>query len=96
MQINLRKFARGKPCQVRIIGVCNHDTEKSVWAHCRLGGVAGMGQKPPDLCGAIACSDCHDVLDGRHTRDLTQLALESYWLHGMNRSMALVSKELGL
>lgn len=50
---------------VRIPGVCNGNTETTVLAHIRRGGVAGMGQKPPDTCGVWACNACHDVLDGR-------------------------------
>jgi hypothetical protein len=60
----LRKAARGRDCQVRIPGVCNHNPETTVLAH--LSG-AGMGRKANDLHGAWACSDCHDVIDGRRS-----------------------------
>lgn len=62
---DLRKAARGIECQVRIPGVCNHNPETSVLAHIRLPGTCGMGIKPPDLLGAIACSACHDEIDRR-------------------------------
>ncbi len=61
--MNLRKLAKGKPCQVRIPGVCNGNPETTVLAH--LGG-GGMGMKQPDILGAWCCSDCHDVIDGRN------------------------------
>lgn len=59
---NLRDEARGRTCQVRIPGVCNHNTDTVVLAH--LNG-AGMGRKHPDWMGAWCCSACHDVIDGR-------------------------------
>jgi len=58
----LRKSARGRECQVRIPGYCNHDNDTVILAH-KNGG--GMGMKSPDLHGAFCCSSCHDILDGR-------------------------------
>jgi len=62
---NLRDFARGQPCTIRIPGVCNFDESTTVLCHDRSAGVAGIGQKPCDLNGAHGCSACHDVTDGR-------------------------------
>lgn len=62
---NLRDLARGQECQIRIDGVCNHDPATTVLAHYRMAGICGTGQKPPDECGAWACSACHDFVDGR-------------------------------
>ena len=90
--MNLRQFARDQDCQVRIYGVCNHNPETSVWAHIRLGGVAGMGLKPPDICGVVACSACHDAIDGRTKTDLSQVQLESHILHALVRTLKLVSQ----
>lgn len=56
---NLRKEAKGRECQVRLISVCNRDPETTVLAHVRLSGVTGVGQKAPDILGAWACSECH-------------------------------------
>lgn len=61
----LRELARGKPCMVRVPGICNSNPETTVLAHIRRGNVAGMGQKPPDTCAVWACSSCHDLIDGR-------------------------------
>lgn len=61
---DLRKAARGRPCLVRL-PCCNHDPDTTVLAHIRRSGIAGMGQKPPDVCGVWACSACHDAIDGR-------------------------------
>ena len=97
--MNLRKFAKGKECQLRIPGICNHNPETTVLCHLRLGNVAGVGQKPPDLCAVHACSGCHDALDGRTDASGKMWAIEdrhSDILYALNRTLALVSKELGL
>jgi hypothetical protein len=66
---DLRKYARGKPCMIRIPGVCNGNPETTVLAHVRMAGITGTGQKAPDQLGAWACSSCHDYVDGRAKRD---------------------------
>jgi hypothetical protein len=82
---DLRTFARGKPCMVRLAGICNFNPETTVLAHIRRANVAGMGQKPSNLCALFACSACHDVIDGRADyrlllplSDLTRLELEAW------------------
>ena len=62
---DLRKLAKGKPCLVRIPGVCNHTPETTVLAHYSLAGISGRGLKSPDLLGAWCCSACHDEVDRR-------------------------------
>lgn len=64
-RVDLREWARGRPCLVRIPDVCNGDPATSVLAHIRRAGAGGIGLKPPDLCATVACSNCHDRLDGR-------------------------------
>ncbi len=90
--MNLRQFARGKECQIRMVDHCNYNPETTVWAHYRLGAVAGMGQKPPDLCGAFACSGCHDAIDRRVKTDFTKVQVEAMMLYGIVRSLAIISK----
>ena len=58
----LTESARGKECQIRIVGVCNGNSETVVL--CHLGG-GGMGMKRDDMFGAFGCSSCHDAIDGR-------------------------------
>ncbi len=94
--MTLRKFAKGQDCQLRIPGYCSHDTEKVVWCHVRKGGVAGWGQKPPDLCGIIGCFECHAVIDGVIRTDYTKVEIESMMLDGMVRTMAIVDKHFEL
>lgn len=76
--LNLRKLARGKPCMVRIPGICNGNPETTVLAHYRLAGTCGGGMKPDDRQGAWACSACHDAVDGR---------VKTNWLHEALRLM---------
>lgn len=66
--MNLRQFARGQPCTVRLPDVCDGGGETTVLAHLRKFGLAGTGQKPDDRIAVHACAPCHDVIDGRTPR----------------------------
>ena len=89
----IRKSAEGVPCQVRLIGICNHDPATTIWAHAN-GSAAGkgIGMKAHDLLGAYACSNCHDVYDRRadapeaFAREQVELA---FW-EGHARSLLLL------
>jgi len=62
----ITQFARGKMCTLLIPGICNGNPETSVWAHSNeLIHGKGRGIKAHDIFGCIACSDCHDAVDGR-------------------------------
>ena len=61
----IRDSARGEECTMQVFGVCNHNTDTTVYAHLNYEGGA-MGAKSPDYSGCYACSDCHDFLDGRN------------------------------
>ena len=92
--VSLREFARGQRCQVRLPG-CLEGTETVVLAHIRRGGVAGVGMKPPDLCGIHACHSCHDIIDGRKLLDTALFSrddLDTVILAALCRTLALVSK----
>ena len=73
---DLRQFARGQSCTLRLEGVCNHDPETTVLAHIVRKGHGIMGGKPHDLSAAHACSACHDVIDGRVKSPFTSDELE--------------------
>lgn len=63
--MNLRELARGKPCMVRVSGICNHDTATTVLAHVRMIGISAMSMKSPDFFGSWACGACHEYVDGK-------------------------------
>ena len=90
--MNLRKLARGKPCQVRIPGVCNHDPETTVLAHLNGGG---MAMKHPDLLAAWCCSSCHSWIDGDYTNLHTMEQRDLFHLEGIIRTQQELLK-LGL
>ena len=92
--MNLRKLAKGRECLVRLPG-CLGQSETVVLCHIRLGGIAGMGQKPPDLCGFYGCFACHNLVDGRaHLANLTRHEIEQAVLRGLLRTLVIVSQEL--
>ena len=63
--MDLRKEARGKPCQVRLPG-CDGGGETTVLAHRRTKGNAGIGTKPDDFVyGSWSCFHCHNAVDFR-------------------------------
>ena len=62
----LRKSAKMQQCTLQIPGVCNYDIETTVLAHLPdETGTGKMGGKSDDWIACFACSDCHDVIDGR-------------------------------
>ena len=90
---NLRNAARGRECQVRIPGICNFNAETSVLAHYRLAGTCGTGCKPDDEQGAIACSGCHDAIDGRTKTDYSRDELKLMHAEGVMRTLVIWKKE---
>ena len=92
---DLRTYARGQECQIRIPFVCNRDPATTVLAHIRLAGVTGTALKAADLLGAWACSACHDVADSRAKTDFSPDVVRLYHLEGMARTIAeLVRREV--
>lgn len=92
--MKLRKEAKGRACMVRLVGICNFNSETVVLAHIRIAGVSGMGMKSPDLIGSWACSACHDELDGRtHKSGLSRDELRLAHFEGMARTICQLEKE---
>lgn len=54
----LRKFAQGQDCTLQMPW-CNHDAQTTVHCHIRKFGLSGLNQKPTDIHGFHACSECH-------------------------------------
>lgn len=87
------KSAKGQQCQVRLIGICNHNPETTVLAHLNGGG---MALKKSDIHGAFCCSACHDALDGRMSRHRIQMSLQELklaHLEGVIRTQEIMIKE---
>lgn len=82
---DLRKFARGKPCQMRG-PYCNGDPETTVLCHDRRGAGAGMGQKPHDTWAYHGCSACH-----AHEAEASDADLK----HAVRRTQDAVLKHFG-
>jgi len=74
------RSARGKPCQVRIPGVCKAAPENETTIPAHING-AGMALRHSNIHLAYCCDACHEWLDGgwvktdtdRATRDLHHL-----------------------
>lgn len=83
---NLREKARGRDCQIRLIGICNFDPATSVLAH--LNG-AGMGMKHDDVHASISCAKCHAAVDGASTKELSADDLELALHQGIRRTQSI-------
>jgi len=57
-----RDAAKGQPCTMRLLGICNENPETTVLAHQNG---AGMAMKSDDHDAADMCSDCHKFFDER-------------------------------
>lgn len=86
---NLRKEAKGRECQVRLPGICNHNPETVVLAHFRMVGINGVGMKPDDMFGAWSC---HDEID-RRTRKMDYEFVRLAHAEGVIRTQAILKSE---
>lgn len=84
------KSAEGQMCQIRLEGICNFNSETTVFAH--VGG-AGMGAKHIDIEGSYACSACHDVIDGRVNSGMDRDVIKLRALEGGVRTRSIMVKE---
>lgn len=89
---DLRKYARGRECQVRIPGICTRQADETVLAHFPLD--AGMALKSHDLLGAHACNACHDVVDfRRRVRTFDRSQIRTMHAIGVMRTQRLLIEE---
>lgn len=87
----LREFARGRECLIRVPEICRWSDAQL--CHLRVANVAGGGQKPPDLCGVIGCTPCHDVIDGRkQIRGIGREQIKGWALDALVRTLALYER----
>lgn len=91
-KIDLRKEAKGRECQVRLLGICNFNSETVVLAHYRMAGINGVGMKPSDLAGAWCCSSCHDEID-RRTRYMPADEARLAHAEGVIRTLVQLERE---
>jgi|GEM_PF-1215044 len=87
----ITESARGKPCQIRIVGVCSHDESTTVYVHYRrLYLAAGIGLAPSDLFGAYACAACQAAVEGRLKTNMSQGDLDQLHMTGVFRTQHLL------
>ena len=60
-QTKITKSARGEDCTM-LLGECSSNDTVVL---CHIGKSRGMGIKCSDHFAVYACSNCHDVMDGR-------------------------------
>jgi hypothetical protein len=87
----IRKSAQGKDCTIRIPGVCNFNPETTVSAH--VGRKRGMGSKCHDIHTVYACSDCHDVIDGRVKHKFTPEDIVVFKFDAMEETQLIMLEE---
>lgn len=95
MSSKITRSAKGKECQVRIIGVCNGNNETVVWAHANgLASGRGLWLKSNDLSGSYACSACHAAYDRAVFKDAEDyVQIENDFFHGHLRSLQILIDE---
>lgn len=90
-QDKFTRFAKDKPCQIRIPGVCNGRPETSVLCHLNGGG---MATKTLSIHGAIGCSDCHDAVDFRVSHiQFLRMEIKLFHLEGVIRTQAMMVED---
>lgn len=85
MSAALLKFARLQECTLRLIPYCNHSPETVVACHLPYGG-RGVGLKAPPWWTVHACSNCHDILDGRAKHEFTKAEIAEAMLRALNET----------
>ncbi len=81
-QSRLTKSARGQECSLHIHPYCNGNNETTVLAHINSER-KGWGIKSPDHFAVFACSECHDVIDGRRKTDIDDAEIQRCILRGL-------------
>jgi len=82
----ITRSARGEQCTLQIVGICNRNIETTVYSHFPDGS-GGSNKLNGELCGGYACSDCHDIVDGRQKHDIPKGDLEFYMRRAQQRTL---------
>jgi aldehyde:ferredoxin oxidoreductase len=83
----ITESARGEDCQIRLPGVCNFNSETTMF--CHLGG-AGMALKSDTIHGAYGCYDCHMVCDGHIKSEYESDILKLWFFEGMVKTQLIL------
>ena len=87
----IRSSARGEDCSLRL-GQCSSNETVVL---CHIGRLRGMAIKCGDHFGVYACSNCHDVIDGRVKSQFSKLELQAEKLRALEETQQkLINKGL--
>jgi len=87
----IRESARGEDCSLRL-GQCSSN-ETVILAH--IGRNRGWAIKCGDHFAVYACSNCHDIIDGRAKSQFGKLELDSEKLRALEETQGkLIQKGL--
>ena len=90
-QTKITKSARGEDCTM-LLGNCSSNETVVL---CHIGKSRGMGIKCGDHFAVYACSDCHDVMDGRSPALYGDEMVEGAKMYALERTqMKLIEKGL--
>lgn len=84
----IRRAAKGKPCTLEIPGICQHDSETTVFAHVKDESF-GRGVKADDISGFFADHWCHAAYD-QHRTGLEEADELRLVLRAMQRTLRLL------
>ncbi len=86
--MNLRETAKHQDCTFNIPNVCNYNRETTVLCHLPDdSGTGKMGGKTSDsISAAFGCSACHDVIDRRSNKELSDADREFFMRRAMLRT----------
>lgn len=87
----IRQSARGESCSLRL-GQCSN-SETTVL--CHIGRYKGMAIKCGDHFAVYACSNCHDIIDGRVKSEFSKIELQAEKLRALEETQGkLINKGL--
>jgi Protein of unknown function (DUF1364) len=91
--VNLREYAKGRPCLLRVPNYCapGPENETVVLCHIKRGWFGSL--KPPDIVAVWGCRACHDVIDGRQVTLLTREAIDSIILRALCEQLCTYDRE---
>ena len=82
MSKKIRNSARGEDCTL-LLGNCSSNETVVL---CHIGKDRGMAKKCGDHFAVYACSNCHDIIDGRAKSQYGKLELDSIKLIALERT----------